>query len=362
MQVLFNYFISNFVLLIMLMGMMILTVFDVFLDRKMIFRLRLTLVMIFALSFLGDLEVHVAHLRASEAVVMARIFLSALCYSLRPIIVMMLIFITYKKAHWIITIPATLNVILSFSAFFTDIMFTITPQNIFVRGELGFTPYVVSIMYIIGLFSISFHVISNHSLEEGALMLFLAVMGALAALLTSLDYQIDIDLTYGAEILLYYLYMYGQYTKRDTLTGLLNRQSFYSDFKKHVGSITGIISIDMNELKWINDSIGHAEGDKALRIVADCLCKPATVQDHVYRIGGDEFEVICRKRSIEEMRLLVEDMREAVKESGYTCAFGLSANKTMKEMMREADERMYEDKARIKADILSNGGTLHNRT
>ena len=307
-----DYMVKNYALIVMIVGMLILTSFDVFLEKKMLIRLRITLVMLFALSLFDYWEVYFSHLEASESVVWMRTLLSALCYSLRPMIVMMLVFLIHRKAHWMITIPAMLNVIASFSAFFTGIVYYIKPTNGFSRGPLGYTPHIVSIIYIVGLFFLSFKVLARRSFEEGAIIMFFAVTGAFAALISTLDKDVDTNLLYGAEILLYYLYVYGQYTKRDALTGLLNRQSFYSDIERYGAAVTGIVSIDMNELKWMNDTLGHSTGDKALETVSECFIRPASVKDKIYRIGGDEFVAICLRQTEEEMRKFVEDMRGEV--------------------------------------------------
>ncbi len=356
-----EYITQNFVLLLMVIGMMILTVFDVFLDDHILRRLRITLYLLGSLSVFDYVESLMSTFGAQEWAINLRILFSALCYSLRPLIVMMLVFIVYKKAHWLITIPAAVNMLLSFSAFFTDISYSINANNTFSRGPLGYTPYVVSLLYIAGLFFVSFRELSNRYVEEGVVVMFLAVGGSLAALLAFGDHSEVVNTTYGAEILLYYVYVYSQHTKHDTLTGLYNRQAFYNDIDSNPGSITGIISMDMNELKWMNDNSGHAAGDKALKTVSDCFMKPSDFRDKVYRVGGDEFMVICRGRTPAEVGELTEDMRNAVNETGYSCAFGFSVKGTPEEMIKEADEHMYTDKVIIKAAALANGTVLHFR-
>ena len=266
-MIIFDYIVQNYVLLIMIIGMTILTIFDVFLDKRMLRRLRLTLILLFAMTVFDYLEVYMSTLGPVESAVQLRTIFAAACYTIRPAIVMLLVFIVYPNAHWAVNIPVAVNLVVSFSSLFSDIAFTITPDNTFRRGTLGYTPYVVIMLYIALLFMVSFRVLAKRSFEEGIIIMFLALGGCIAAFLTSENYGEIVNLTYGAEILLYYLYIYGQYTKRDTLTGLYNRQSFYSDMDRHRGTITGIISIDMNELKWMNDNFGHNSGDKALKTV-----------------------------------------------------------------------------------------------
>lgn len=361
MVLIINYIINNYVLLIMIVGMAILTVFDVFLYKQKLTQLRITLVMLFALSVFDDLETYVSKLGSIDFAVNLRIFFAALCYSLRPAIVMMLVFITNPKSSKLIIIPAVVNTVTSFSGFFTKIVFTINPNNTFHRGPLGYLPYIISLLYIIGLFITAFRVLAKRSFEESVMVMFLAVAGSIAAFLASEQHSEVVNPTYGAAILLYYLYVYSQYTKCDALTGLYNRQSFYSDIEKHKSMITGIVSMDMNELKWMNDTLGHEAGDKALKTVADCFTRSAAPRDKIYRVGGDEFFAVCRGRSAEEMTALVDKMREAVNGSGYSCAFGLSVGGSVNEMIKEADALMYEDKARLKSAAAAQGRELHMR-
>ncbi len=358
MDLFIKFAVDNYVLIIMFVGMFILTAFDVFLERKMIIRLRATLIILLSLVAADSFEYLAAQF---DHPTLLRVIMSAIGYSLRPIIILMLIMLIYKKAHWRLAIPAIINSLVAFSAFFTDIAYWFDENNIFHRGFLGYTPYIVSLFYILYLFFLSIRVFSKDSSLDGFIVMFIAVTASVSALFAISGYDDVVNQTFAAEILMYYLYVYGQYTRRDALTGLFNRQSFYSDTKKYSSAISGMISIDMNELKWMNDTLGHDAGDKALKAVTEGFLKAATAKERIYRIGGDEFIVICRERTAEEMVKLVDDMRASVDATGYSCAFGLSVDGTPEEMIKEADERMYADKARIKGDVLAKGGMLHLR-
>ena len=117
----------------------------------------------------------------------------------------------------------------------------------------------------------------------------------------------------------------------------------------------------MNDLKWMNDNKGHQSGDAALIAIAQSFCKVTGKKERVYRIGGDEFVIIFRKNSTEEMNKLLARLKAGVDETGYSCAFGLSFNKAPDEMLAESDELMYQDKARIKKE-LEQQGIIHRRS
>ena len=359
MNIITDFLIDNYILLVMLVGMFIITLFDVYLDRSMIFKLRTVLGLILLLAIFDHLETYTGNL---EHFTRWRIVLSILCYSLRPTIILMLIFIVSPKISKLIAIPAVLNLLICSTAFFTDIAFSFdTAINHFQRGILGYTPYIITVLYILTLYCITIRVLAGRFSEEGIVMLFVTLSATISAVLAFLSHDEVVDLTYTTCILLYYMYLYAQYTKRDPLTSVFNLQTFHSDLKKYPETISGIISIDMNDLKWMNDNKGHQSGDAALIAIAQSFCRVAGKKERVYRIGGDEFVIISRKNSTEEMNKLLDRLKASVDETGYSCAFGLSFNKGPDEMLKESDELMYQDKARIKKE-LEQQGIIRKRT
>lgn len=84
----------------------------------------------------------------------------------------------------------------------------------------------------------------------------------------------------------------------DPLTGLPNREVLLDrlenaifNAKRH-GNRVGLLFLDLNDFKQINDNFGHAAGDRALQLVADCLASVVRETDTVSRHGGDEFLII----------------------------------------------------------------------
>lgn len=83
-----------------------------------------------------------------------RILLSALGYSIRPMLVLCILCLSAKlkikdKKTFVLAIPAVLNMMIAFSAFFTDIAYSYTEANEFVRGPLGYVPHVVMFFYLL---------------------------------------------------------------------------------------------------------------------------------------------------------------------------------------------------------------------
>ena len=89
-----------------------------------------------------------------------------------------------------------------------------------------------------------------------------------------------------------------QQAMEDDLTGLPNRRAFNETLKRYLSrsrrqnKTTGLLLIDLDGFKELNDSRGHQAGDAALKIIADRLRRSIRMEDFVARVGGDEFAVI----------------------------------------------------------------------
>lgn len=154
----------------------------------------------------------------------------------------------------------------------------------------------------------------------------------------------------------------------DPLTGLNNRGQLlhYTSQKSNLrreGRQTFVLMFDINDFKAINDTYGHAEGDRALVLVADAL--KTVLKNHatpmfVARYGGDEFILIVHPTSGEKIAPLIAEIRgqidAACRSAGtpYTlsvgagCATLQGADDTFQKCMQRADEALYIDKAAMK--------------
>jgi diguanylate cyclase (GGDEF)-like protein len=152
---------------------------------------------------------------------------------------------------------------------------------------------------------------------------------------------------------------------RDGLTGLYNRrkmlellESSISDASQHEQRV-GLLFIDLDGFKGVNDDYGHAAGDKLLLTVASRIAARARTGDFVCRYGGDEFVVILpRVADRAAVRQVADSIcrRVAVPyrvdgiELRVTAAIGVSMYpdeaRTAAALMRLADESMYRAKSR----------------
>jgi diguanylate cyclase (GGDEF)-like protein len=109
----------------------------------------------------------------------------------------------------------------------------------------------------------------------------------------------------------------------DPLTGLPNRRYMLDRLDqawaaaRRRGGRLSCIAIDIDHFKGINDTLGHAAGDAALRHVAILLRAKARLQDMVARMGGEEFLVICPDTELEEAARCAERLRVSLAESPF---------------------------------------------
>ncbi len=149
----------------------------------------------------------------------------------------------------------------------------------------------------------------------------------------------------------------------DDLTGLYNRRGFSELGEQHLklASRTGravlLVFLDVDDLKTINDTLGHQTGDHALIRVADLLKETFRQSDIIARIGGDEFAVMALEASEENEAQVLHRLKEGVAEvnqSGavsYQLSVSVGAARfsgegpaRLEELLAEVDEAMYEEK------------------
>ena len=102
----------------------------------------------------------------------------------------------------------------------------------------------------------------------------------------------------------------------DSLTRLRNHRAFQEDLerelKRHTrsGRALSLAVLDIDDLKQVNDTLGHQEGDERLKRLADCLRGTARGSDAVYRLGGDEFGLLLPETHAWESFLFVQRLQE----------------------------------------------------
>lgn len=158
--------------------------------------------------------------------------------------------------------------------------------------------------------------------------------------------------------------------RTDPLTALGNRRAFDADLEVALGGGAGhVLLLDLDELKPLNDTEGHARGDALLRAFAHALHGVFREDDRAYRLGGDEFVVLVQgedappRALLERVRRAVEHTRAAgfahMNVSAGVASFPTEA-RAPNDLVRLADQRMLREKAarRVKRRLraLNEGG------
>ena len=281
-----------------------------------------------------------------------RIWMSAIGYTIRPLIVYIVLLVLMRGRGMkkiFMAVPLIINGIIAFSALFTDVAYSYHPDtNEFIRGPLGYSAFVASGIYLILLIVMTVRMYKNERNTEAFIAIAIAIICTIATAMESIwKYEGVINMAGATSITFYYLYLNTQQFKRDPLTGTLNRRCFYLDAEKNFQTMTAVISIDLNNLKKLNDIQGHAEGDKAICTMVKCVRKVIEKNCYLYRTGGDEFMMLCFKQSREVVEKMVENIKAEMKQTPYTCAIGVAyadVQRSFKTICTIADEAMYADK------------------
>lgn len=149
---------------------------------------------------------------------------------------------------------------------------------------------------------------------------------------------------------------------QDWLTPIVNRRAFMRElsrivsFNRRYGATSGVIYFDLNGLKAINDTYGHAAGDAAILKVADALRHNVRESDLVGRLGGDEFAVLMSRAGGEEAEKKAASLKARIERDplewlGETIplrlAYGvhiIGNGENASEALAAADKAMYAQK------------------
>ncbi|MGY0194241.1 GGDEF domain-containing protein [Leptothrix sp. BB-4] len=153
-------------------------------------------------------------------------------------------------------------------------------------------------------------------------------------------------------------------SQHDVLTGVLNARAYYEQgdrlilASRRVGQPCSVLFIDLDHFKWINDTRGHAAGDRVLRMVAEHMMSTLRRSDLIGRIGGEEFSVLLPHTDAAQALALAEKLRGSVeslmpsldgKPLRITASIGVASghdrDASILDVQQRADRAMYQAKA-----------------
>jgi diguanylate cyclase (GGDEF)-like protein/PAS domain S-box-containing protein len=155
----------------------------------------------------------------------------------------------------------------------------------------------------------------------------------------------------------------------DPVTDLPNRALFHDRVghalmrRRTLGKPIGVLFLDLDDFKTVNDTVGHAAGDRVLQIISSRLRSALRVGDTVARLGGDEFAILLEDVAHETaVSEIVENLLDVIsaplmiddREVSVQCSIGIAVAQspvetgavvTADELLRDADVAMYQAKA-----------------
>ncbi|HKZ78227.1 MAG TPA: GGDEF domain-containing protein [Pyrinomonadaceae bacterium] len=151
----------------------------------------------------------------------------------------------------------------------------------------------------------------------------------------------------------------------DPLTEALNRHAFHSLLRRNESQVESGVSgsvaiIDIDNLKPINDSLGHSVGDKAIRAVARAVRSLIRADDMLFRWGGDEFLIIMFRLPVAEAGRRMDSLNGILEKNGrqwtaaevtVTVSFGVAGFDSLTDLgaaIEQADKVMYSRRQRVR--------------
>lgn len=274
-----------------------------------------------------------------------------------------------RRIYPLASIPALITMLLAAANLFTDVFFTLTPENIYQRTPLILLPYLVTYVYLAaGAWMVlrCRRKVGKYLFLPVVVFLTPVFLGSLLQLRFYGITLISVSAALGVTSL--YINLQNEATLIDSLTKLYNREyliRYLSAAIQHPpsgGQLAGFM-MDLNSFKEINDTYGHSDGDRALRTVSRFLLEVLPANAFAARFGGDEFIILAVVPDEAALRSIMDAVRaraEAFNQTGalpYPLSFSMGAaffnpfQDDQDSFLRRMDTRMYEEKRRYYSSL-----------
>lgn len=286
-------------------------------------------------------------------------------FSLSPLVpYIFILFIKEKIDRYsiIMAIPLIINALISVLSYRTGCFFYFNNQNQYIRGNFFYITTIIGmIYYIILIINLAKNNLGFDN-DDKIFLNFLFTIPIFSTILQTMFYGLLIIWgSVALTLLIFYIFLRELQFKYDTISGIKNRETFEKKIEKYQKSsdkIT-IIVFDLNDFKKINDNLGHKFGDNAIYNAAKFLKQSFKNIGESYRLGGDEFCVICFNVSNEiidkalgELEVLSSDFNnknivKIIFAYGYA-KYIKEQSASIYDIIMQADRAMYEHKAKLK--------------
>lgn len=278
---------------------------------------------------------------------------------LAPIVLAFLFDPSLKQKAWNVLIPIIIYMVICLTSPFTGFIFIISTTGVYSRGPFFGLAAIAGIYALVILCVANFRSgkIYEKKDKQVILSILLLVIGGNGIQLV-LPMIHAIWPASAFAILLYYIFMRNMQYKLDPLTEIYNRGNFQNRMKEDSEEITNLIVImDLNNLKKVNDTYGHMEGDQFIKDAAYLIQNSFMDAGQAYRIGGDEFCVLCNIKDDKKFQKMIADFQNSVNqhEMVHEIPFGISfgyakvedRDQSLYDTFNRADREMYHNKQRV---------------
>lgn len=293
-----------------------------------------------------------------EAVIVRRLA-SFVNFAASPIVPILLATVfSNRRRKFRYYLPVAINIVICLISTFYPLVFFITLKNGYQRGFLFLFPIAVALLYTVILL---FEPSARHRRAQRQERIFLILVIFLLVCAMTLEILLRMSFMLwnmaGLSLILYYLLLNVNYFTLDSLTGCYNRMAYNWTISAIEGKRNCIITtMDLNGLKQVNDTAGHAEGDRLLLRFATIIIENTSSSSDLYRIGGDEFVLITKKEKLSKYYSGMEKVLMAAENEEISFARGeveYLPEQLIEDVIALADERMYDMKKKMKKANLT---------
>jgi len=286
-------------------------------------------------------------------------------FSLSPLVPFIFSFFNKEKRIYhnsFLTIPLYFNAFMCILSYKTGWIFFVDAQNQYSRGNLFLLPMIISVFYFVLIIIALIKNNVDYEIDDKKVLIpvfFLPILGAILQIIFK-----DLLLIWGSvaiSLLLYYIFMRELQFKYDVQTGIKNRSAFEKEMEQYLkgDKNAAIVVLDINNLKRNNDIYGHKAGDETIFQTSKIIQESFMGIGKAFRIGGDEFCVICQEIPLELVNSALSELENLLtkinKKSNFKIelAYGYAfhtknESESIYTIFAQADKAMYKHKAKLK--------------
>lgn len=268
---------------------------------------------------------------------------------------------TLKKNHILFLLPALFSIILTILSPIYHFVFYIDASNIYHRGSLFSITMIFTYFYI--AYGLVIIILNRRKIvkEEFLPICIFAFLPLVGAFLQGFFYGILFMWSSVAfSLVVVYIFLQERMVHLDALTGAWDRNAFQYYIRQNMRKIDqvklGMIYVDIDKLKEVNDNFGHLEGDIAIKTAVSILRKAIPQNAIIARLGGDEFIIIFNDEMADNLTKIMKEIKTAfnefnkvsVKEYKLECSLGAdiftAKYRSIEQFLNHIDNLMYQDK------------------